>query len=74
MTNATGGRGAETLEEIRQNAIANFGSQNRAVTSKDYQQEHINLPKFGNITKAFCTADGNLDDNSLALYLLHQRH
>ena len=26
---ATGGRGAETLEEIRENAIANFGSQNR---------------------------------------------
>ena len=62
---ATGGRGAETLEEIRQNAIANFGSQNRAVTSKDYQVRALSMPpKFGNITKAFCTADGNLDDNS----------
>ena len=72
---ATGGRGAETLEEIRQNAIANFGSQNRAVTSKDYQVRALSMPpKFGNITKAFCTADGNLDDNSPALYLLHQRH
>jgi len=34
---ATGGRGAETVEEIRQNALANFASQNRAVTQKDYQ-------------------------------------
>ena len=62
---ATGGRGAETLDEIRENAIANFGSQNRAVTSKDYQVRALSMPpKFGNITKAFCTADGNLDDNS----------
>ena len=62
---ATGGRGSETLEEIRQNAIANFGSQNRAVTSKDYQVRALSMPpKFGNITKAFCAADGQLDDNS----------
>ena len=62
---ATGGRGAETLEEIRENAIANFGSQNRAVTSRDYQVRALSMPpKFGNITKAFCAADGQLDDNS----------
>ena len=67
---ATGGRGAETLEEIRQNAIANFGSQNRAVTSKDYQVRALSMPpKFGNITKAFCAADGQLDDNSPASIL-----
>ena len=34
---ASGGKGSETLEEIRQNALANFGAQNRAVTAKDYQ-------------------------------------
>lgn len=62
---ATGGRGAETLEEIRENAIANFGSQNRAVTAKDYQVRALSMPpKFGNITKAFVAADGSLDDNS----------
>ncbi len=67
---ATGGRGAETLDEIRENAIANFGSQNRAVTSKDYQVRALSMPpKFGNITKAFCAADGNLDDNSPASIL-----
>ena len=36
---ATGGRGEETIDEIRENALANFGSQNRAVTRKDYQVE-----------------------------------
>ncbi len=62
---AKGGRGAETLEEIRENAIANFGSQNRAVTAKDYQVRALSMPpKFGNVTKAFVAADGNLDDNS----------
>ncbi len=62
---ATGGRGAETLEEIRENAIANFGSQNRAVTSRDYTVRTLSMPaKFGNVTKAFCVADGKLDDNS----------
>ena len=62
---ATGGRGSETLEEIRENAIANFGAQNRAVTSRDYQVRALSMPaKFGNVTKAFCAADGQLDDNS----------
>ena len=62
---ATGGRGAETLEEIRENAIANFGAQNRAVTAKDYQIRALSMPpKFGNVTKAFVQADGKLDDNS----------
>ena len=67
---ATGGRGSETLEEIRENAIANFGAQNRAVTSRDYQVRALSMPaKFGNVTKAFCAADRQLDDNSPASIL-----
>ena len=67
---ATGGRGSETLEEIREYAIANFGAQNRAVTSRDYQVRALSMPaKFGNVTKAFCAADGQLDDNSPASIL-----
>jgi hypothetical protein len=62
---AVGGRGAETLEEIRQNALANFGAQNRAVTAADYQVRAISLPSiFGGIAKAHATADGTLDNNS----------
>ena len=67
---ATGGRGSETVEEIRENAIATFGAPNRAVTSRDYQVRALSMPaKFGNVTKAFCAADGQLDDNSPASIL-----
>jgi len=67
---ATGGRGAESLEEIRQNALANFGSQNRAVTAKDYQIRALSMPtKFGAVAKAFAVADGTLDNNSPASIL-----
>jgi hypothetical protein len=62
---AVGGRGAETLEEIRQNALANFGGQNRAVTAQDYQLRAVSLPPiFGGVAKAYATADGSLDNNS----------
>ena len=64
-TPATGGRGEETIDEIRENALANFGSQNRAVTRKDYQVRALSLPsKYGGIAKAFCAPDGELDNNS----------
>jgi hypothetical protein len=67
---ATGGRGGETVEEIRQNALANFGSQNRAVTAKDYEVRVLSLPaKYGSIAKAYATADGTLDNNSPASIL-----
>jgi hypothetical protein len=64
-TPATGGRGPETIEEIRENSLANFGSQNRAVTRKDYQVRALSLPaKYGGIAKAYCAPDGELDNNS----------
>jgi len=62
---ATGGKGGDTIEEIRQNALANFGAQNRAVTAKDYQVRVLSMPtKYGSIAKAYATADGTLDNNS----------
>ena len=67
---AVGGRGAETIEEIRENALANFSSQNRAVTRKDYQVRALSLPpKYGGIAKAYCAPDGELDNNSPASIL-----
>jgi len=61
----TGGKGADTIEEIRENALANFGSQNRAVTRKDYQVRALSLPpKYGGVAKAYCAPDGELDNNS----------
>ena len=67
---ASGGRGAESVDEIRENALAYFGGQNRAVTAKDYQVRSLSLPpKFGGIAKAYAISDGGLDNNSPASIL-----
>lgn len=62
---SVGGRGPETMEEVRQNAIAYFGSQNRAVTAADYKVRTLSMPsKFGGVAKAYAVSDGALDSNS----------
>lgn len=58
---ATGGRGAETAEEVRLNGMASFAAQNRAVTRGDYITRSLSMPaKFGSIVKAFITPDTQL--------------
>jgi len=72
---AVGGRGGETIEEIRQNALANFGAQNRAVTAKDYQIRALSMPtRFGSVSKAYAVADGTLDNNSPSSILASPNH
>ncbi len=72
---ATGGRGAESLEEIRQNALAFFGAQNRAVTAKDYQVRALSMPaKYGAVAKSYAVADGTLDNNSPSSILASPNH
>ena len=67
---AVGGRGAETIEEIRQNALAMFGSQNRAVTRQDYMVRALSMPeRYGNVAKVYVSADGEIDNNSPASIL-----
>ena len=41
---AAGGKSAETIEEIRQNALAFFAAQNRAVTREDYIARIYSMP------------------------------
>lgn len=54
LESSTGGDDAETDEEIRQNAILNFSSQNRMVTEDDFLLRVYALPpQLGNISKAF---------------------
>lgn len=61
---ATGGADSETVDEIRQNALAYFASQNRAVTSDDYTSRIYNLPpRFGTIAKAYVVSNSNLNVN-----------
>ena len=50
----TGGRGADTLNEIRQNTLANFGSQLRAVTLDDYIIRCLSIPSiYGAVDKVY---------------------
>ena len=62
---AKGGRGVDTIEEIRESALSNFAAQNRAVTAKDYQVRALAMPsKFGSIAKVFAIGDNSLNSNS----------
>ena len=62
---AMGGRGAESIEEIRQNALATFGSQNRAVTRQDYIVRALSMPeRYGSVAKVYVSPDGEIDSNS----------
>ena len=55
---ATGGRGIESNEEIRMNAMAHFSTQNRAVTKEDYITRVYSLPsKYGNVAKVYIVQD-----------------
>lgn len=59
---ASGGKSAETVDEIRQNALSMFSSQQRAVTKEDYLVRAYSMsPKFGAIAKAYIVKDDNLN-------------
>lgn len=59
---ATGGKEGETDDEIKMNAIANFATQNRAVTREDYLVRVYSMPpKFGSIAKAQIISNSSLD-------------
>lgn len=65
-TTATGGGDGESIEEIRQNALAFFNAQNRVVTAEDYVMRTLSLPsKYGKIAKAFAVRDEQI--NSILL-------
>jgi hypothetical protein len=60
-TPARGGRSTETLDEIRNNALAYFAAQNRTVTREDYIMRCYALPpQFGSVSKAFLAKDYQL--------------
>jgi hypothetical protein len=59
-----GGAGPETNSDIQQNAIANFGGQNRIVTQNDYLARVYSLPaKYGTIAKAQVITYNSLNVN-----------
>jgi hypothetical protein len=64
VTPATGGKDAETDDEIKQNALANFASQYRSVTRDDYLVRTYSLPsKYGSIAKAQVVTNNSISFN-----------
>jgi hypothetical protein len=62
---AIGGKSEETIEEIRQNAMANFASQQRVITAQDYIIRSYSLPsKFGSIAKAYVIQDQQVNPDN----------
>ncbi len=59
---ATGGGEGESLEEIRQNALAFFNAQNRVVTVEDYAVRSYAMPaRYGRIAKTFAVRDEQIN-------------
>ena len=63
---ASGGRGGDTLEEIRQNTLALVASQKRSVTADDYLIRALSMPTdYGTISKAYIEQP-KLTDNQVS--------
>ncbi len=59
---ATGGKRANSIDNIRQDAMANFAAQNRSITKEDYIVRCYAMPaKFGSISKAYIIQDNQID-------------
>jgi len=79
---ASGGRDGDSIEELRENSLRSFNSQNRVVTLQDYTVRALSLPaKYGSVAKAYVIQDqltnssrqNNIVDNNplaLSLYVL----
>ena len=69
---ADGGGPGDSLEEIRQNSIAQYSSQLRTVTQEDYLIRALSLPsQFGSIAKSFAqpplASSTSLTDENVAV-------
>ena len=61
----TGGSGAESIFDIKQNTLAYFQAQSRAVTKEDYITRVYSMPpRFGNIAKAYIVQDSQIDPSA----------
>ena len=63
---ATGAKTADTLQDIKNNALANFATQNRMVTREDYIIRAYSMPaKFGSVAKAYIVPDDQIAQDTL---------
>ena len=62
----TGGKGEESVVEVKNNTLAYFQAQQRAVTKADYITRVYALPpKYGNVAKAYIVQDTQIDPASV---------
>jgi hypothetical protein len=60
-TPAVGAKNVDSLENIRNNALSNFATQNRSVTDHDYVIRCYSMPsKFGSVAKAYIVPDDQI--------------
>ena len=58
---ATGAKNSDTLQDVKNNALANFATQNRTVTRDDYIIRSYSMPaKYGSISKAYIVPDDQI--------------
>jgi len=63
---ASGGKGGDNIEEIRQNTLTLIASQKRSVTADDYLVRALSMPSdYGSISKAFIEQP-KLTDNQVS--------
>ena len=59
---AQGARSKQNLDSIRQNAMASFAAQNRAITREDYIARVYSMPaRYGAISKAYIVGDAQIN-------------
>ena len=62
---ASGGKGGDNINEIKQNALGNFQNQLRTVTQEDYLIRTLSMPpEYGAISKAYAAPE-KLEDLSM---------
>jgi hypothetical protein len=58
---ARGGGSGDSIEEIRENTMAQFATQQRTVTKEDYIIRTLSMPsKFGRVAKAYIVQDDQI--------------
>jgi hypothetical protein len=58
---ARGAKSADSLQDIKNNTLSNFATQNRLVTKDDYVIRCYSMPaKFGSVSKAYIVPDDQL--------------
>jgi hypothetical protein len=65
-TPAVGAKTIDSLEDIKNNAIANFSTQNRLVTREDYVVRCYSMPsRFGSVSKAYVIPDDQVNQKQV---------